>query len=400
MLALVPLATVPSLGAYYTCRHTYERALIEELQSAGVNHALSPYPGLVHTPAHGGHLPDGSGLLDPVYALQLLPDVRVVHAESTAELARAALDLIACAGKDGDGVAWDKWEEWDAAPRGSLSVHTLVPDVCKGSPKPRMGARAERIGELVREGLRKRYRFARGRSEGSCSRDCSRDERWLLQLLLLESDTLGLALCRCQQVGAVGGWWPNWRRTAGLADDALAPADKIGRMPSSAYRKLLEAFDCMERVPDHKQTAVDLGASPGSWTAALRKYGCLVTSVDRSSLDEDLMHDPGVKFVEGDAFSFSPLDVDAGGPGKPVDWLVSDVIAFPERVTPLLRAWCGGRWATEGMVVTMKFKGDDPNMAALDDAMRGAEELGYNARAKHFFSNKNEVTIMLAPEIE
>ena len=56
---------------------------------------------------------------------------------------------------------------------------------------------------------------------------------------------------------------------------------------------------------------------------------------------------------------------------------------------------CAGRWATEGMVVTMKFKGTEPNLAALSEAMGVAEAHGYSARAKHFFSNKNEVTIML-----
>jgi 23S rRNA C2498 (ribose-2'-O)-methylase RlmM len=102
-------------------------------------------------------------------------------------------------------------------------------------------------------------------------------------------------------------------------------------------------------------------------------------------------------FVQDDAFTFSPLDARPGRPGAPVDWLVSDVIAFPERVAPLLQAWCGGRWARVGLVVTMKFKGTEPNLAALAAALDAAEALGYVARAKHFFSNKNEVTIMLAP---
>ena len=76
-----------------------------------------------------------------------------------------------------------------------------------------------------------------------------------------------------------------------------------------------------------------------------------------------------------------------------VDWLVSDVIAYPERVTELLERWCGNQWAKR-MVVTMKFQGD-PDWAALEQACEVAAARGYAVRVKHFFSNKNEVTLML-----
>ena len=35
-------------------------------------------------------------------------------------------------------------------------------------------------------------------------------------------------------------------------------------------------------------------------------------------------------------------------------WMVSDVVAYPERIIELLEWWCGGHWA-RFMVVTMKF---------------------------------------------
>jgi hypothetical protein len=318
------------------------------------------------------------------------------------------LAVLASRGDDGQGGcgAWEGSDGWDIAPRGSLAIHALVPDMCKGAPKPRMSARAERVAEIVRDGMRKRHRFARPAdgpepSAGAAARPAASappaTERWLLQLLMLDAGALAISLCRCRVVGPIGCCWPNWRRPAGLATGALAPSSVIGSMPSSAYRKLLEALDCMEAMPTAGQTAVDLGASPGSWTAALRQHGCAVTAVDRSALEPALMEDQNMTFVEGDAFSFCPLDARPGWPGGAVDWLVSDVIAFPERVVSLLQAWCGGQWATAGMVVTMKFKGEEPNLAALSAALETAAALGYSARAKHFFSNKNEVTLMLAP---
>lgn len=394
-------------GAYYTCRHTYEPTLIAELATAGIGGAVYAHPGVVYTPGHSGRL-SGAALVDPVYALQVVPDVRIVRSESTTGIARAALAILASRGDDGQGGgAWEGSAGWDIVPHGSLAVHALVPDMCKGSPKPKMSARVERVAELVRDGMRKRHRFARpcdgheapagGAPSATSGAPGAASERWLLQLLLLEADTLAISLCRCRAMGPIGGCWPNWRRPAGLASEALAPSSSIGAMPSSAYRKLLEALDCMGAALTPGQTVVDLGASPGSWTAALRKHDCAVIAVDRSPLDSALMADPRVTFVEGDAFSFSPLEARPGWPGASVDWLVSDVIAYPERVFPLLQAWCGGRWATEGLIVTMKFKGQEPHLAALSAALDAARALGYAARAKHFFSNKNEVTIMLAP---
>ena len=45
-----------------------------------------------------------------------------------------------------------------------------------------------------------------------------------------------------------------------------------------------------------------------------------------------------------------PSLLQAGG------WMVSDVIAYPERVTELLQRWGGNNWA-DRMVLTMKFQG-------------------------------------------
>lgn len=111
-----------------------------------------------------------------------------------------------------------------------------------------------------------------------------------------------------------------------------------------------------------------------------------VTAVDRAELHPQLMRDDKVSFIKGDAFSYLP--------SSQVDWMVSDVIADPSRVPALLEAWCTGRWARR-LVVTMKFKGT-PDWGQLAKAQEVADEAQYAMRAKHFFNNKNEVTLMLA----
>jgi len=207
-------------------------------------------------------------------------------------------------------------------------------------------------------------------------------------VLLLSPTTAALSLRECRAV-AVGRWPAAY--AGGLAADlALARSDEIwtGAMPGSAYRKLLEALACAGAVGAVAgATCADLGASPGSWTAALLKLGAArVSAVDRAPLAADVAADARVDFARGDAFAFAP---------PPVDVLVSDVVAYPERVVALVEDWCGARRCRDLAVVTMKFRGDAPDFAALDAALRAAEDRGYAARAKHFFSNKNEATLML-----
>lgn len=375
MLLLAPIAAGLVTGlrpTFYTCRHTYEGVLQDEI----VLHSLaspaactSPLPGLVRVAA-SEQLPSE---LDPVYALQVLPKAVEVRAESVKTLATAVVDAL---------MESVDVEALHLAPRGSLAVHELVPGLLKGTPKPALSRRCGAIAAAVTDQLRSRYPCARPLR----ATDPEPEERWLLQLLLLAPEELVGSLCRVAPVPVVGGSWPCHHNAAGLAS-----VDLEGDVPSSAYRKLREALACMDRQPEASALVYDLGACPGGWTHALRLLGCEVVAVDRSLLAPALMNDPRVSFTRGDAFAFEP-EREAG---EPTTWMVSDVIAYPARVTELLERWCGGEWARR-MVVTMKFQGDTPNWDELQVAIDRARELGYACRAKHFFSNKNEVTLMLA----
>jgi 23S rRNA (cytidine2498-2'-O)-methyltransferase len=322
----------------WTCRHTFESTLCEELGRLGVQ-ARPVLPGLVRADGLGPASEAELRRLDAVYALQVLPDAQEIAGESVKALAQG----VAHACKDLQG-------DW--------RLHALVPGQLKGQPKPLLRHRADLIADAVRR-----------RRKSTAVPDA------LGQVLLLEPTRAWVSASPVVKLPPNQGWpSPLPAGLADVADDFTAPA--------SSYRKLEEALACMGVLPRPGDTAVDLGASPGGWTRVLRRHGAQVTAVDRAALAPHLMADAGVTLVQGDAFSWRPP--------QPVDWLVSDIIAFPERVPELLAAWCGPRLCRH-FVVQMKFKGA-PDWSAMAEARAVAERCGYVVRGKHFFNDKNEVT--------
>lgn len=392
-----PATTRPDgpFPTYLTCRHTYEDALIEEIMrttssSDTVATAVSPYPGLVRVDGLSGSA--ANLLWDPVYALQALPECRIVEFKNSIKgLARTICEI-------------DHFQGILAkAPRGSLSVHALVPGMCRGQREPVLQRRSYLIAEAVTDTWKKQFSAARKRPLSNILDDAdattmgaSGRQHLLLQIMLLSPDIAAVSLTTCRPISEFGHccWWPNPMYPMGMAQVDIT----AHKMPSSAYRKLLEAFACWGIQPSGGDTVVDLGASPGGWTAALLLYcddlegnandsGIHVTAVDRARLDPKLMKDPRVTFVQGDAFTFEPEN-------GHVDWMVSDIIAYPDRVLELIHLWCGKELA-QNMIITMKFQGTTPSWEDLDDALQVAKSYSYAARAKHFFNNKNEVTLML-----
>ena len=142
------------------------------------------------------------------------------------------------------------------------------------------------------------------------------------------------------------------------------PAGEVARAvdkqaPSRAFAKLCEAEARLGRRIGARETCVDLGASPGSWTYVAARRGAKVTAVDRAELRADLMQQRSVHFERGDAFRFRP--------GEPVDWLLCDVIAAPERTAELLLRWLSEGWC-RNFVVTLKVddEGSLPVLAELE----------------------------------
>jgi len=151
--------------------------------------------------------------------------------------------------------------------------------------------------------------------------------------------------------------------------------DHIGP-PSRAYLKLWEALTRLGDWPRQGETCLDLGAAPGGWTFVLASLGARVTAIDKAPLDPRVAAMPGVVWREGSAFALPP---------EPVDWLCSDVIAYPDRLLALVRRWIEAD-AARRIVCTVKFQGEtDHAAAAAFAAIQGG-------RLLHLWHNKHELT--------
>ncbi|MGI4976635.1 MAG: SAM-dependent methyltransferase, partial [Janthinobacterium lividum] len=156
--------------------------------------------------------------------------------------------------------------------------------------------------------------------------------------------------------------------------------DHIGP-PSRAYLKLWEACAVWRDWPRAGQTCLDLGASPGGWTWAIASLGAGVVAVDRAPLADKVAAMPGVAMLRESAFALEPEAV------APVDWLFSDIIAYPERLLALVSRWiASGRVAR--VVCTVKFQGETDHAAAEGFAAIPG------GRLVHLFHNKHELTFL------
>lgn len=105
--------------------------------------------------------------------------------------------------------------------------------------------------------------------------------------------------------------------------------------PSRATLKLEEAFHVFLEDPDAAlrpgMRAVDLGAAPGGWTYQLVRRHLRVCAVDNGRIAESLLDSGLVEHRRVDGFRYRP--------GKPVDWLVCDMVERPGRIAALVADW-------------------------------------------------------------
>ena len=159
--------------------------------------------------------------------------------------------------------------------------------------------------------------------------------------------------------------------------ECLFIEDHIGP-PSRAYLKLWEALTRFGRYPKSGETCFDLGASPGGWTYVLASLGASVTAVDKAPLDPGVAAMPGVSERLDSAFAMPP---------EPVDWLCSDIIAYPDRLLALVRKWIDAG-AARHIVCTLKFQGPTDHAAA--EAFAAIPD----GQVVHLFHNKHELTFL------
>ncbi|MCA1964389.1 MAG: hypothetical protein LDL31_10630, partial [Prosthecobacter sp.] len=230
--------------------------------------------------------------------------------------------------------------------------------------------RCELIRTAFLERLKKRRRVRLRQEQPLLTPECG-----LMQAVLTAPDAGCVSLA------------PSTRRRElrALISDFLAgeiPHAEDKAAPSRAFAKLVEAELRLGHRIQRGQLCVDLGASPGSWSYVGLQRGAQVIAVDRSPLREDLMRHPRLKFHQGDAFKFQPE--------QPVDWLVCDIIAAPQRSIDLLLEWLSAK-RMRAFVVTLKFKGTE-EYAVLDQLKQRCPPLCADFRLTRLGANKNEVT--------
>ena len=164
--------------------------------------------------------------------------------------------------------------------------------------------------------------------------------------------------------------------------ECLFEEDREGP-PSRAYLKLWEACTRIGAWPQPGQTCLDLGASPGGWTWVIAQLGAQVTAIDKAPLAPEVAAMPGVRFRQESAFALEPEREAA------VDWLCSDVIAYPERLLTLVQRWIDAGKVGR-IVCTLKFQGATDHDAA--DAFAAIP----GGRVMHLFHNKHELTFAWA----
>lgn len=347
----------------FTCEPGWEAALAEELRRTFAGyaptavHELTTHSGRVELV--GIHLP-GEELFAATptiaFARQYLPNVAAIEAESIGRWADVICEAIS-ARLDGVDVPW------------RLHLFSALPD--EASP-------VSRRGELIRAKLLEKLKRVRIRLLRRLNVEA--EAPWLegeaLVQVALTSPTAGFVSILEEPTRRV-----LRRVVSRFIGGAIEPAvDKLA--PSRAFAKLVEVECRMNRQIRPDETCVDLGASPGSWTYTALRHGARVTALDRSPLRDDLMRNPRLTFLQKDAFRWSPPE--------PVDWLLSDIIAYPERIRELLTAWLGSRHCRL-FCVTVKFRGRDDD-AELESVKRGLAASGYEFCVRRLNANKNEAT--------
>lgn len=151
--------------------------------------------------------------------------------------------------------------------------------------------------------------------------------------------------------------------------------------PSRAYLKLVEAFYRADKRPTSRDICLELGASPGSWTWVLAKLGAKkIFSFDRSELDPKINGMKGVHHSCSDAFSVTPESME-----ESVDWLLSDLICYPDKLYQYLQQWLDTP-NRPNFICTLKFQGTE-HYHWIDKfaEIKGSEIV-------HLFHNKHELT--------
>lgn len=154
--------------------------------------------------------------------------------------------------------------------------------------------------------------------------------------------------------------------------------DKINP-PNRAYLKLWEALSLLPSYPNHLNTAIDLGASPGGWTWVMHSLGTEITSIDKAPLAKHIAALERVHYLQQSAFAYDPLL------SPTFDLVLSDIACYPQRALELIHRWLESKNAKQ-LIFTIKLQGDI-DLELLEEFKKIP-----NSCLTQLYYNKHEVT--------
>lgn len=171
------------------------------------------------------------------------------------------------------------------------------------------------------------------------------------------------------------------------------------RAPSRSAAKLAEAIKMMvpaDELPKRLQTgmkAVDLGASPGGWTAVLVQHGLMVQAIDNGPMAEELIATGQVEHIQADGFVFRPKR-------RNVEWVVCDMVEKPVRVAHLMVDWLTGGWCNNAIFnlklpMKKRYAAVQQYLAAIEERLATSGTGQYEMTARHLYHDREEITVYL-----
>lgn len=238
------------------------------------------------------------------------------------------------------------------------ALHVFVPDSTAGNT---LSARAQALRDMLEQQCPHTLDESQLRRQGGL----------LVQVCLYDSHTAALG---CIPSHRAQSPWPGGRARMRLG----------GSFPSRAARKLAEAFAWLGMAPGSGELCADLGAAPGGWSWLLLEKRARVIAVDPARMDPELMRNPRLRHVQGNAFEYEPEE--------PVDWLFCDMAYRPLEVAQML-----GRWARRRhtRLLVANFKLPMKRKVEMVERIRGLlADSGFTGlRTRQLYHDREEITL-------
>lgn len=135
------------------------------------------------------------------------------------------------------------------------------------------------------------------------------------------------------------------------------------------------------------QDALDLGASPGGWTAYLLESGLNVTAVDTGRLDQNLLDNPNLRYINKNA-----AEVQFGE--EEFDLLTCDMSWDPFHTVKIVREHSDSLRSGGTLILTIKLM-HKKVMKTIEECLRLLDEEFERKHVKQLFHNRDEVTAYL-----